>query len=136
MLGRSLKILRPHPHEIPWQMLCLDACEHPCEDITRLMRIAKEDETVLGGYLLQAPVGESVDESRVWQLLRLGVAAPRRRQGLGYWLIGHATGVAESRGATEIRVQCQREHPAWRLFCRYGYAPVGIDQLRFLTYSE
>ena len=127
-----MKIVRPHHREIPWQLLCLDPDTHRDGDITRLMRVAKEGDSLLGGYLLEAPVGDS----RIWQVLRLAVAESKRRQGLGYWLIGHATGVAESRGASEIHVGCREDNPACRLFRRYGYEPVQSDRLCFFTYSE
>jgi len=124
-----VKIVRPRPFEIPWQLLCLTPCT---EDITRLMRIAKSDDEILGGYLLEEPAGES----RAWRILRLAVRESARREGLGYYLVGHATGVAESRGATQIHVECQQDQPAWRLFCRYGYQPVQSNSLCFCTYGE
>ncbi len=126
-----MNIVRPLPHEVPWQLLGL-APPAGSEDITRLMRIAKSEDGILGGYLLEEPHGES----GVWRILRLAVRESARRQGLGYYLVGHATGVAESRGATEIRVECQQDRPAWRLFCRYGYQPVASGKLCFFTYGE
>ena len=101
-------------------------------DITRLMRIAKDSEIVLGGYLLKKPEADSL----TWQILRVAVLTEARGQGLGFWLVGHAVGVAESRGAAEVLVELPEEHPARSLFVRYGFVPVQTDRLCFTTYSE
>ena len=129
---RSVSIVRPRPEEIPWELLCLEAFRDCASDITRLMRIAKDGSNVLGGYLLRSPEGDSM----TWQILRVAVLSDARGQGLGYWLIGHAVGVAESRGAAEVLIELPQEHPARGLFLRYGFLPVQTDRLCFTTYSE
>lgn len=124
---QAVPIVRPRRDEVPWQLLCLKERETEFPEITELMRIAKDGEHVLGGYLLEAPR---------WKLVRLGVVPEARRQGLGYWLLGHAVGVAESRGATEICIELTEDHPARGLFLRYGFEPVERQRLCFFIYSE
>ncbi len=130
--ARSVSVVRPRPDEIPWELLCVEPFRGSANDITRLMRIARDGDIVLGGYLLKAPEADSLS----WQVLRLAVLAEARGQGLGFWLVGHAVGVAESRGAAEVLVELPEEHPARSLFVRYGFVPVQTDRLCFTTYSE
>lgn len=129
---RNVSIIRPRREEIPWELLCLEVFRKSANDITRFMRIAKDGNKVLGGYLLRSPHGDSM----IWQILRVAVHSDARRQGLGNWLIGHAVGVAESRGAAEVYVELPDSHPARGLFLRYGFVPVQTDRLSFTTYSE
>ncbi len=129
---RNVLVARPRPEEVPWRLLCLKESGHCMPDLTKFMRIAKQDDRVLGGYLLREPESDSM----AWKILRLAVQPEVRRQGLGYWLIGHASGVAEGRGAAEIIVEIAEEHPARHLFERYGYEPLNRQRLCFFTYSE
>ncbi len=133
---QALSILRPRREEIPWRLLCLDARDEGASDITSLMRIARRDDVadgvVLGGYLLAAPQRGGL----AWQILRLGVLPEARCQGLGYWLMAHAVGVAESRGASGIFVSLREDHPARKLFLRYGFEPTGAGRLSFSCEHE
>lgn len=124
---QAVLIVRPKPDEVPWRLLCLGEHEAKFPDISELMRIAKHGQRVLGGYLLEA---------KTWKLLRLAVVPEVRRQGLGYWLLGHAVGVAESRGAAQICIELEETHPSRGLFLRYGFKPVERHRLCFFTYSE
>ena len=129
---RSVLVARPRPEEVPWRLLRLEETKNCTPELTEFMRIAKQGEEVLGGYLLEEPESDSM----AWKILRLAVQPEVRRQGLGYWLIGHASGVAEGRGAAQIIVEIEEAHPARRLFERYGYEPLNRQRLCFFTYSE
>jgi predicted N-acetyltransferase YhbS len=60
----------------------------------------------------------------------LAVAEGCRRQGLGHWLLGHALGLAESKGAREVVV---RGHRGRRFLARVGFRVDGPDQTLSLT---
>ncbi len=125
-------MVRPRPDEIPWELLCLEEFRSHENDIAELMRIVRHDGRVLAGYLLKAPEQDSM----TWHILRLAVMPEARGQGLGYWMIGHAVGVAESRGAAEVIIELPERHLARSLFLRYGFVPVQSERLCFTTYSE
>lgn len=60
------------------------------------VRVAKLDGVVLGAYRLERLRGVR------FALRALGVYAPYRGHGVGRWLLGHALGVAESKGGRSV----------------------------------
>ena len=134
ILPPNFSVVRPRTDETPQALLCLDCLSDPVDfqvETTCLVRVAKQDDIILGGYLLEPP-----EHALTWRILRLAVSPNARGQGLGYWLLGHAVGVAESRGAAEITINLSDSHPARNLFLRYGFEPVQSNRLSFFTYSE
>jgi GNAT superfamily N-acetyltransferase len=117
----AVQIFRPYADEAPWSLLAESGVdEHDL--VARLSRdetrIAKHDGRVVGAYGLR-PLTDVRHE-----LVALAVAEGFRRQGLGRWLLGHALGVAESRGAREVAVAaCARGLPvaARRLLTGSGF---------------
>ncbi len=99
--ARDAKIYRPYPDEVPWDLLAAaSADEDALRDVLELnlVRVAKHQDRVVGGYGLRplTPLR--------YQLVVLVVAEAYRGHGLGRWLLGHAIGLAESRGGREIVV--------------------------------
>lgn len=82
------------------------------------MRVAKHQGEVIGVYVI-----EPVDPLR-YRLLELAVAPGYRGKGLGRWLLGHAIGLAESKGAREILVRGQTSR---RFFATVGFEADGAD---------
>jgi GNAT superfamily N-acetyltransferase len=129
----SLKIYRPYPDEAPWELLTLAGVgEEALRAAVPLdqARVAKHDGRVIGAYAVRA-----VDAVR-WELLALAVVDGYRRQGLGRWLLGHAIGLAESRGAREVAVSaCPAGLPAAaaRLLTGSGFMPDEDGWLLALT---
>ena len=89
---RKVPIYRPYADEIPWALLP-DGLAPPDPNLTR---IAKLDGEVIGVYVVE-PVN-----ALHYRITALVVAERHRRQGLGRWLLGHAIGICESKGAREI----------------------------------
>ena len=85
----DVTVYRPFPGEVPGDLVGADA---PLDDV----RIAKVDGRVVGAYRLA-----QVDAER-FAIRALGVYPAFRRAGVGRWLLGHAIGIAESRGARII----------------------------------
>ena len=124
---RDLTLYRPYADEIPWDLLAADAVD---EDALRavleldLMRVAKLEGQIVGAYGIR-PLTEIRHE-----LVALRVLEAHRRKGYGRWILGHAIGLAESRGGREILV---RGTAAARFLARTGFEQHGNDLLLELT---
>jgi ribosomal protein S18 acetylase RimI-like enzyme len=86
------------------------------------MRVAKYRDRAIGAYVIQP-------ESPTRYVLRnLAVDPAWRRRGLGRWLLGHAIGISESKGAREIVVRAV-PRSARGLFERIGFRAEGENLL-------
>lgn len=93
--AQDVRIFRPYPDEVPWELLAAGD-ELPAYAESAQMRIAKHQDQVLGAYVIE-PL-----DSLCFRLVHLAVVPSCQRRGLGRWLLGHAIGLAESRGARQI----------------------------------
>ena len=82
---RDTHISRPLHSQTPW----------PDAD-PNWTRVSKLESIVIGAYEIRRVAPTHFRMIRIW------VADPYRRNGLGTWLLGHAIGLAESKGAREI----------------------------------
>ena len=132
---RDARILRPYPEELPWDLL-LDA-DPSRERVERYLgddytRIAKYDDRVIGVYALarHAPT--------VFELMNIAVAEEFRGTGLGRWLLGHAIGLAESKGARVVEVGTgNSSFGALKFYQRAGFRIVGVRPNYFVeNYPE
>jgi len=132
---RDARILRPYPEELPWELL-LDADpsrtrveSYLTDDYTR---IAKYDDRVVGVYALAR------HEPTVFELMNIAVAPDCQGTGLGRWLLGHAIGLAESKGARVVEVGTgNSSFDALRFYQRAGFRIVGVWPNYFLdNYPE
>ena len=89
---RKVPIYRPYADEMPWELLP-DGLDGPDPNLTRIAKLGGE---VIGVYVIE-PVN-----ALLYRINALVVAEHHRRQGLGRWLLGHAIGICESKGAREI----------------------------------
>lgn len=93
----DVTVYRPFPAEVPHDLVGADA---PLDDV----RVAKVDgpgsaRRVVGAYRLV-----QLDAER-FAIRALAVYPAYRRAGIGRWLLGHAIGIAESRGARIIEAE-------------------------------
>lgn len=98
-LTREIRIYFPYPQDFPQQLLTQSGLADGLIEAARaepLLRIAKHRDIAIGVYLL---VRESAWQFRI---TALAVQPEFRGQGLASWLVGHALGVAESKGAREV----------------------------------
>ena len=123
---RDARILRPYPEELPWQLL-LDAdpsrarVEGYLSDT--LTRIAKREDDVIGVYALRQ------HDAITFELMNIAVAQAYQRSGLGRRLLGHAIGLAESKGARVIDVGTgNSSFGALRFYQRTGFRIVGVER--------
>lgn len=127
--ARAVDIFRPYRDEMPWQLLLqADPDEHRVRQYADpdWTRIAKFDGEVVGVYVVRA------NTPLEYQILNLAVAAPCRGKGLGSWLLGHAIGISESKGAREI---VTTGFAQTSLFLRVGFEPAG-EQARLTLMPE
>ncbi len=113
--ARDATIYRPYTDEIPWELLQLG---DPDEDSVAsyadadYMRVAKFNNEVAGVYVVEAQTPLR------FALRNLVVAPDFRGKGLAAWLLGHAIGLSESKGAREIVISRARPRG---LFTRVGF---------------
>jgi GNAT superfamily N-acetyltransferase len=120
---QDVNLYRPYPDEVPWELLLL---AEPDEERLQsyldaeYMRVAKFEDEAVGVYVIVPQSGT------VYELKNLSIAPGWQRKGLGRWLLGHAIGIAESKGGREILV---RDAPRGvrGLFERFGFQPEGPD---------
>ena len=91
---RDVRVHQPTADEMP------RAIAPPRTPLAQV-RVAKFGARVIGGYRLE-DAGKGVFAIRA-----LGVCPRWRHHGVGRWLLGHALGVAESRGGRVVEVPCQ-----------------------------
>jgi N-acetylglutamate synthase-like GNAT family acetyltransferase len=120
-------MFRPYPEEAPWALLAeAGSAAEMLEDSLDLdlVRIAKLEGQIVGAYALRelTPI--------CFELVALAIRADSRSQGCGRWLLGHALGLAESRGGQAVRVRGQR-HAGF--LARVGFVPDGSDLLLEFT---
>jgi len=94
----EVRMYRPYSDEIPWDLLEEAGFDAGALTEQDQMRVAKLNGQVIGAYVLRALSASS------FCLLALVVDAAYRRRGMGRWLLGHAIGLAESKGGRELVV--------------------------------
>lgn len=132
--GQDATVYRPFADEHPWEVLADPAV--PGDDgpgwaevwapaaALDLVRVAKFEGRIIGAYGIRP-----LTPTR-FELVALRVAPGYRRSGLGRWLLGHAIGLAEAKGAREIVTPDQ----AQRAFLqRSGFVPEGSGMRLTLT---
>lgn len=120
---QDVSIFRPYADEIPWELLLLadpdEARVYEYADAD-YMRVAKLEDQALGVYVVRAR------SPTVFELCNLAVAPGWRGRGLGRWLLGHAIGIAESKGGREILIASAPPSAGLkRLFERTGFVARG-----------
>ncbi len=122
---RDARILRPYPEELPWDLLLhADPSRARVEGYLSdtLTRIAKREDDVIGVYALQQ------HDATTFELMNIAVAPAYQGTGLGRRLLGHAIGLAESKGARVIDVGTgNSSFGALRFYQRTGFRIVGIE---------
>ena len=113
---RDIEVFKPYPNELPDALLEAEGLD---EDATskwfdaETLRIAKIGAEVLGAYAM-----DRIDEVN-FELHGVVVAHNVRKQGLGRWLVGHAIGVAESKGGRHLHTHTMGGS---RIFQKLGFS--------------
>lgn len=113
---RDVDVFRPYPDEVPWELLAeAGVDETVLAGVLELnfVRVAKLEGRVVGAYAIRPRSPTS------FELVGLVVADGYRRRGLGRWLLGHAIGLAETKGGREVLARGDRGR---RFLERAGFA--------------
>ena len=114
---RTIDVFRAYANEVPEDLLWAEGMsEAGVEDWlgADVIRVAKRGEEVLAMYAMDP--GDGV----TYVLYGVVVTPAARKQGLGRWMVGHAIGVAESKGARHVLVPVMQ---AQRFFRAIGFEP-------------
>lgn len=118
---RDVKIYRPFPADVP-ACLSRQGCDLDDVRIAKLdpaaaqregMRLAKD---VIGTYWLVRRA-----DNDLYEIKALAVCRRFRRRGIGGWLLGHALGIAETRGGRVVAAPTA----AAAFFRKAGFADEG-----------
>jgi ribosomal protein S18 acetylase RimI-like enzyme len=132
---RDARVLRPYPEELPWDLLQgADPSRARVESYLSdaLTRVAKLGDEVIGVYALAR------HDPTTFELMNIAVRDAYRGSGLGRRLLGHAIGLAESKGARIIDVGTGNSSFAALAFYQHsGFRIVGVVPDFFLdNYPE
>ena len=107
---QDVPVFRPFRDEIPWELLPEEVRD------PEWIRVAKLNGKVVGVYAVR-PLSKVQ-----FRIEAVAVAPPFRRQGLGSWLLRHAIGICETKGAREI---IAARDPGTSLFALAGFESDG-----------
>jgi ribosomal protein S18 acetylase RimI-like enzyme len=131
---RDARMLRPYPEELPWDLL-LDAdpsrprVESYLSD--EFTRVAKLGDEVIGVYALTR------HDPITFELMNIAVREAYQGAGLGRRLLGHAIGLAESKGARVIDVGTgNSSFEALAFYQRAGFRIIGVVPNFFIDNYE
>lgn len=129
---RAAHIVRPYEGEYPWDLLLeADPSRARVEGYLsdELTRIAKVDDLAIAVYALarHAPTH--------FELMNIAVREDYRGCGLGRRLIGHALGLAESKGARVVDVGTANSSlDSLAFYQRNGFRIVGVEPDFFIRH--
>ncbi len=113
---RGFDVYPPYRDELPVDLFeppHSDGFYRPSDPPSEFVRIAKNSDQVLGIYELDRI------ELGLFRIRSLIVNQSYRRQGVGRWLLGHAIGVAESKGGRQVILGSNRAKEFFRKFDFY-----------------
>jgi N-acetylglutamate synthase-like GNAT family acetyltransferase len=96
---RDIEVVRADPEDLPTDLSALHQ-QTVAPGAEQILRVAKLNEVIIACYAMHGPVAESTD----YVLQMVMVQQEYRQQKVGRWLIGHAIGVAESKGGRGLTV--------------------------------
>jgi ribosomal protein S18 acetylase RimI-like enzyme len=121
---RDARVLRPYPEELPWDLLLeADPSRQRIESYLSndFTRVAKLGDDVIGVYVLAR------HDPITFELMNIAVRDDYQGKGLGRRLLGHAIGLAESKGARVIDVGTgNSSFAALAFYQRAGFRVVGV----------
>ena len=113
---RDFEVYPPFRDELPLDLYGpphLQAECGPAEPPAEFIRIAKNQKQVFGIYELDR------SDKGVFVIRSLIVDQASRRNGIGRWLLGHAIGVAESKGGHQLLLRSQLSKAFFQKFDFY-----------------
>ena len=127
---REIEIFKPYSNEFPAHLLegvGLSDGQIDQWQQAQILRIAKKGEDILAAYAMNRT------SSQMFHLEGVVVDQPVRKQGLGRWVIGHAIGVAESKGGRQLTLA---QTGGSRCFAKIGFEPHNDGHWQFSMIQE
>ena len=99
---RDYEVFRGDPAALPENMAAvLSSLVRPPD----VLRVAKLGELIIGCYAMHEPTPIDDQVARTFSLAMVMVEPNYQGNGVGRWLVGHAIGVAETKGGKHLAAQ-------------------------------
>ncbi|MBL6813884.1 MAG: GNAT family N-acetyltransferase [Pseudomonadales bacterium] len=99
---RDYEVFRGDPAALPDEMAAVVSSLVRPPDV---LRVAKLGEQIIGCYAMHEPTLVDDQVERTFLLAMVAVEPNYRSNGVGRWLVGHAIGVAETKGGRHLAAQ-------------------------------
>ena len=130
---RDIQVFSADPKDLPADLSAIYA-QTVAAGTAEILRVAKLNEVIIACYAMHGPLLEEGESNTDYVLQMVAVQEQYRHQNVGRWLMGHAIGVAESKGGRGLQVP----HTAHQdFFLTLGFkADATIGGFRFQMIQE
>jgi len=130
---RDIEVFSADPKDLPADLSTIYA-QTVAAGTAEILRVAKLNEVIIACYAMHGPLIEEGESNTDYVLQMVAVQEQYRHQNVGRWLMGHAIGVAESKGGRGLQVP----HTAHQdFFLTLGFkADATIGGFRFQMIQE
>ena len=130
---RDIEVFSADPKDLPADLSTIYT-QTVAAGTAEILRVAKLNEVIIACYAMHGPLLEEGESNTDYVLQMVAVQEQYRHQNVGRWLMGHAIGVAESKGGRGLQVP----HTAHQdFFLTLGFkADATIGGFRFQMIQE
>ena len=130
---RDIEVFSADPKDLPADLSAIYA-QTVAAGTAEILRVAKLNEVIIACYAMHGPLIQEGERGTDYVLQMVAVQEQYRHQNVGRWLMGHAIGVAESKGGRGLQVP----HTAHQdFFLTLGFtADATIGGFRFQMIQE
>ena len=100
---RDIEVFSADPKDLPADLSAIYA-QTVAAGTAQILRVAKLNEVIIACYAMHGPLLEEGESNTDYVLQMVAVQEQYRHQNVGRWLMGHAIGVAESKGGRGLQV--------------------------------
>ena len=100
---REIEVFSADPKDLPADLSAIYA-QTVAAGTAEILRVAKLNEVIIACYAMHGPLLEEGESDTDYLLQMVAVQEQYRHQNVGRWLMGHAIGVAESKGGRGLQV--------------------------------
>jgi len=100
---REIEVFSADPKDLPADLSAIYA-QTVAAGTAQILRVAKLNEVIIACYAMHGPLLEEGESNTDYVLQMVAVQEQYRHQNVGRWLMGHAIGVAESKGGRGLQV--------------------------------
>ena len=100
---REIEVFSADPKDLPADLSAIYE-QTVAAGTAQILRVAKLNEVIIACYAMHGPLLEEGESDTDYVLQMVAVQEQYRHQNVGRWLMGHAIGVAESKGGRGLQV--------------------------------